>query len=594
MRYKTSCFNPTLFRQNLCRFWPLPVGVFAYYLLSVVMPFWEIKNWAPLNEAMFRDHVLASIYGDAQMASFVMVFFAALAAALMFRHIHARKDLQFYLGLPMTRTCIYVTNLVSGYLMLAVPVILNMIILGITTLVWGYGFLSLPMTGCILSAVTIFYGLAVLASVLGGQTFGAFLIYLGLNIALYLVSMTSGEIMNWLLHGWNMGSPFYDVVQKLTPAAQYLELSIWEQVEGSGIYEFREGFMIPVYALAGAVIMVLSGWLYNIRRSETTGDTVSFQVVKPICKVFVALIVGMGLALFLLSSLQREMDLDFISILIPVLIFTVVGWIAAEMVIKKSFRVVNKRECLGCGILLVALIALGLGLETGGLGYETRTPDPEQVVSVNAKNIEMTTEDALSLHRYVIEHPQELSNGTGSYAWDTLAMNYTMEDGTVFSRFYYVKAGSSVDAYLESVLSKKDYIFQSWLGDLNLEVPNGGYVYFFENYEEDEENPTAYFKKVDREMLYNQSLSSVDAAKLYGAICQDIEEGNLPPRAYADHEKYHRKLVAEVSFEIKGKVPVEAAEGISAQAVQTVFVNIDPTMENTMEALREMGYEYVG
>ena len=207
MRYKTSCFNPTLFRQNLCRFWPLPVGVFAYYLLSVVMPFWEIPDFAPVSEAIFRHRVMTSIYNDAAIASFVMVLFAALAAALLFRHIHEKKGLQFYLGLPMTRTCIYVTNLISGYLMLAVPVLLNMIILGITTLAWGYGFLSLPMTGCILSAVTIFYGLAVLASVLGGQTFGAFLIYLGLNIALYAVNMMSGAIMNWLLLGWNMGSP---------------------------------------------------------------------------------------------------------------------------------------------------------------------------------------------------------------------------------------------------------------------------------------------------------------------------------------------------------------------------------------------------
>lgn len=593
MRYKTSFFNPTLFRQNLSRFWPLPLGIFAYYFLSVVMPFWEIKNWAPMNEELFYDQVLSSIYGDSQLASFLMVFFAPLAAALLFRHIHARKDLQFYLGLPMTRTCLYVTNLISGYLMLAVPVLLNILILGVTTLVWGFGFMSLPMAGCILSALTIFYGLAVLACVLGGQTFGAFLIYVGLNLALYLLSLASGELINWLLPGWNMGSPFYDVVEKLTPAAQFLEMYSWESTVGYG-YQFREGYMLPIYALSGGIIMVLSGWLYNIRRSETTGDTVSFRVVKPICKVLVALIAGTMLTLFVMANLNTARDFSFLMILVPLLLFTVVGWIAAEMVIQKSFRVVNKRECLGCGILLLAVAALGLSLEAGGFGYVTRTPDPDKVESVTVSNIEMTTEDALSLHEYIIAHPQELSNGTGNFAWDAVSINYALSDGSTFSRFYYYKSGSSVDATLEATMSKEDYIYQSWLGDLKGELPNGGYVYFYQNYNEETGEEEHYFTKDGRALYANYPITLEDALTLYEAVCQDIRAGNLPPRAYADQDKYSLKPVAEINFEALPDVPLTIENGPTSQSYQAAFITIAPTMEHTMEALNNMGYQYIG
>ena len=592
MRYKRSFFNPTLFRQNLSRFWPLPVGVFLFYFLTVTMHYWDLPDGLPpYNKDIYYMSTMGTIYSDCQFASFVMVFFALLAAALMFRHIHTRKDTQFYLGLPMTRTCLYVTNLVSGYGMLAVPVILNVIIVGITTMTWGIGFLSLPLAGCILSALTIFYGLAVLACVLGGQTFGGVLIYTGLNLALYILSAASGEIIEWLLPGWSGGSPFYDVVQKLTPAAQYLEMYGWEPVEGAG-YQFREGWVLPVYALVGGGLLVLSGWLYNIRRSESAGDMVSFRWVKPICKVLVALIAGTAVTLLIFSNITTEQDLSLPMILVPLVIFTAVGYFAAEMVIKKSFRVINRGTCLGCGVLMAAVIVLGCCLNAGGFGYETRMPERETVVEAQVKGIEMTPEDTLALHSYVLDHQEGLTNGTGNFAWDSISIQYTLEDGSLFTRYYYVRLNSDIDAYLEDLLNKEDYVLESWLGDLGGELPNSGYIYFYQDYDEETGEEIRYFQKGDQEIYANYSITAEEAERLYEAVCLDIAEGNLPARSYADRRE-GRSPVGELSFEIIRKTDVEGSNAPMAEILETAFVTLDPTMTHTIGVLGEMGYELI-
>lgn len=41
MKYKTSCFNPGLSRDALRRFWPLPVGSFLLFFVSLVLPFYH-------------------------------------------------------------------------------------------------------------------------------------------------------------------------------------------------------------------------------------------------------------------------------------------------------------------------------------------------------------------------------------------------------------------------------------------------------------------------------------------------------------------------------------------------------------------------
>ena len=594
MRFRTSCFNPTLLQQNLRRFWPLPVGIFAYYFLSVVMPFWEIQDWTPVNEAMFSQVVQSSIYNDSQLASVAMVAFAALTAALMFRHIHARKDTQFYLGLPMTRKCLYITNLISGYLMLVVPVILNMLILGITTMIWGFGFLSLPMLGCILSAATCFYAMAVLACVLGGQTFGAFLIYVGLNCALILLAAASGEIIQWLLPGWGGSNPFYDIVTKLTPVAQYTEMHAYQPTE-SGVYAFREGWVLPVYTVAGVVLMVLGGWLYQIRKSETAGDMVSFRPVRILCKVFVSLIAGTVLTLLVMSSIHTEQDFTLITVLLPVLLFTIVGWIAAEMVIQKSFRIFNRREVLGCGILLAAIVALGLGLNAGGFGYVTRTPDAEDIKTVRVHNIEVTAEDALELHHWIIDHQEDLCNGTGSAApYSYLNIDYELRDGGAFSRSYYYIAASSIDQELERLLAKPDYVYQSWFSDLEGQEPNDGYLYFYEEYNEVTRENQRYFMRDGQEIYANISISTAEVTALYDAVCKDIAEGNLPSRYYTEYSSNEQNAIGEIYFERIEEQKVITSGTPTAETVAGCYITLDPSMTHTMNALREMGFEYIG
>ena len=41
MRYKRSCFNPTLAKHDLRRFWPLPVAIFVFFLVTMVLDYYN-------------------------------------------------------------------------------------------------------------------------------------------------------------------------------------------------------------------------------------------------------------------------------------------------------------------------------------------------------------------------------------------------------------------------------------------------------------------------------------------------------------------------------------------------------------------------
>lgn len=121
MRSKTSYFNPTLFKKNLARFWPLWSGasfigaLFPLYLLALL-----IHEGRPLLDNRLEA---TSLYYDALIYAVpaVSLVYGALCALAVWGWLYNTRSVGMYHSLPVTRKGIFVTDFLSGMSMMLLP-----------------------------------------------------------------------------------------------------------------------------------------------------------------------------------------------------------------------------------------------------------------------------------------------------------------------------------------------------------------------------------------------------------------------------------------------------------------------------------------
>lgn len=622
MRYRTSCFNPTLARHNLRRFWPLPVLIFLFFALVMGIDYhtnvadvlsgrlMDIASQMGSDRLYYKaENTLASIreaaYSFGPMVVTLQLFSALVSALLVMLHIHSRKQIQFYHGLPMKRRCIYITNVVTGGLMALVPVLLAEGIVLIMAAAFEVElFPVFQLMGITAASFIMFYAMAILSCVLAGQTFGALLIYAGINCVVVVLLSGVTEVIRYLVLGFDDYVLLEVISILLTPVATLVSAStpLYSDV-GNGIpYGFA---VLPFlgYALVAILILILSGWLYQRRRGETAGEMISFPMIRRITVVLVALMAGFGGTVLLVMSFSVSKDLSFPVIAAMVLGFLLIGWIATEMVTRKTFRVFEKKNILS-GLSLVALVLLFLtGAKLDVVGYVNRTPNMDRVVSAqlmySGVPVEVDPEDALKFHEFVLEHKEELSNSTSTHDYRTLHVDYYRADGTeLLSRTYYLKDRNEtaiMDTFLE-LMSKQEYVYRSWFrwgdGTLAPERIASTTVSSYVNYSANVERNTPYILR-DGGDYGAWNVEMEEAMLIYSAICQDIEEGNL--------ETYYGTLYGEgamaygsVEF-VAYEKPYDPSMG-SYETYKTRVscnyhnISIYPTMTYTLEALEKLGF----
>ena len=112
MKCKTSCFNPSLAKNDLRRFWPLPVCSFLVFFVSLVLPLYrhlysaisgQLGYYTVDGEALVQ---IITAYAGTQFVIQTLILAAAalVTALLLFHHLHGKKEIQFYLSLPMRRS----------------------------------------------------------------------------------------------------------------------------------------------------------------------------------------------------------------------------------------------------------------------------------------------------------------------------------------------------------------------------------------------------------------------------------------------------------------------------------------------------------
>lgn len=131
--------------------------------------------------------------------------------------------------------------------------------------------------------------------------------------------------------------------------------------------------------MVGALLLMPSAVLYKRRRLETAGDVVAIGVLRPVFRFVVALAAGLLLSELLTGLLVPGIDNMGLGgaalFALFLLLGCAIGWVAAEMLVQKSFRVFKMgRSWAGLAVLWLLLTALLFGCELDVTGFEGHVP----------------------------------------------------------------------------------------------------------------------------------------------------------------------------------------------------------------------------
>lgn len=610
MRSGTSFFNWTVFKKTICRFWPLWASYFAIWLVTL-----------PLNGLMtlrmdaqrFTEYSYTEEFAFSRLPNAasetsltLAVIFGALAAMAVFSHLYNARSANLFGSLPVKREGMFITHYLAGLAFLIVP---NAVIFLLCLLVEAAGscvclpallfWLAVSCGECFL-----FYSMAVFCAMFTGHILALPAFYAILNgLAAGVVSLV--QLVFHIFYYGYYGYELPRIVLWLTPVVQ-----LGQSVQGYSHYAYvtdsgpsdqlvlvtRGLDVVGIYAAAALALTVCAFLLYRARRLESAGDVVAIQPMKPVFKYGVAFCAGLTLGMGTIWFTSG----GEIAFVIATVIWGVIGYFAAEMLLQKSFKVFRKWK--GAVAAAAVFAALFLAVSFDFTGFETRIPDPATVDSVNVftanvvyfgdngDNIYMDVTDPEVIGLLNILHQEAVAQRDEERQTQAqvggistgLSLRYTLNEGGTLSRRYTVwlnpddvnREGTAAWA-VQQLYDNHELYWQVYgFDELESVIAQGGRL----------EN-ASYGSYDDEYGSYEQAIFyGHDASALLAAVREDFFAGRIAVRRVDDEKRwYGGGPENSLTFEAVGQ---ERSDG--SRPSWSVNIAIQDTASSTLAALEEM------
>lgn len=492
MPRKTSFCNAALLRSDIKRYWPL---LFLYVAVWVVILPMQI-----LSASRECDGVADGIMTVLQMkqhnviirsmpASVVIsLLFGCFAAMAVWSYLMSGRTVGLMHALPVTRTQAFFSHILS---VLGALTAGNVLIFLLTALCSaGFSYVDWTALGTWLLLTELmalfFFALGSLCAMVTGWLLAVPVLYGAMNVVALLLYAVISTMTQMFYFGYS-SSDIPEFITWLTPvgriwdavangSAQPIEVQFPEPIGTQSYHRFQlpaSAFSTCIiYAAVGIALLALVWWLYKKRPSETAGDAMSFRWLQPIARWSIGLCGGLGLGLFLNYVILGS---SFAGLLICQLVMGVICFFAAQMLLKKKFRIFTSRWWVETLALVLTLLAVTLCIKLDITGYQHRVPDAEDVTSVrfSASSADFTADDpaavesVISLHRAILEQYDEtgerLENRTyldteGGPTTRYVRVDYQLRNGTSLCREWRVSIvnGSDIHRLLTQLVSRTD------------------------------------------------------------------------------------------------------------------------------------------
>ncbi len=616
MKSGTSYFNWTLFKKNLTRFWPVWVLYTIIWIYAIpmncIMVVTRNMSWMGTTQLEQVKAFANGIPDLLTFGAFLAFVFGVLAAMGTFSYLYNNRMAGMMHTLPLRREGLFLTSYLSGLSMLIIP---NCLVWVLTLAAEGLcsGFVdmyTITIWWAAMSAMCLFfYSFAVFCAQFTGHLLALPAFYGILNFLVVVLTALMNMLFEQYLYGYSdISDNLEQTVFWFTPVVRLINEVNWINPNGFG-WRLLGVAELVIYAVVGLVFAGLALLVYRRRHIESAGDVVAVPVVRPVFKYGVGICAGLCIGFWVYAIFGYEAIGGLTGSL---LLWTAVGYFAAEMLLKKSFRVWKAwRGCVG---LLVLMGLFVVSLQTDLFGFGSYVPAVNRVESVyvdgygsypydGGRDFTFETEDrriiekTVALHQgFVNEHknPDVYSGGETDYI--RLRVTYTLDNGTVIRREY----GESLwqgcdleqvarDFYCDPEIAKLNYdldlIDPEKLG--NVEVSS---LWNPENQKNEYYN---FAEMIPMEQRY------AAVRKVYDAVLLDFEEGNLGRRYLFDLEEDRQLNTCTTDLYLYwedeepnghyAQNPTYAETSVVYHYTKSVAITLTPQAEHTIAVLTELG-----
>jgi ABC-2 type transport system permease protein len=596
MNSLTSCFK-TLLKNNFKRFgWLLGLEVLALFLGVILPLFYELENFSAYGYSLPLD-VLASIRNPLHiLLAFV---FPTLVSVSFFQYLHEGKATSFIHSLPLSRNRLLASQSLSAGIFFAIPLLSVAVVVALVAVISSVDISGLAQVPALLFSFFIMEMLIFAFTTAVGMFTGHAAAQAIFSLILHFLPIgLTALIFNYFeLYLWG-----------LPPSSYFMSESWMMALPAMRLFTMTGGGLSALECLAyGFTALVFLGiaWLaYNRRDLEKAGDLITFAAIKPVFKY------GFSFCVAISGYLYVHYVLDFS--IIWVVVWALLGYCVAEVLLRKSFHILDSyKGFLG---FLVVFALLQLSLVTGFFGYEQRIPDLEEVESVVISPPWVSInglKDPAALEREEWFDRDYLYNSSMVYAdmsepeniallqdlhrssmdmslqdemWNPgYYLVYRLKDGSYLVRSYRIDEATR-NRYMYQIVSTPEYRAEQALlnlkpADIDRTVVRNMFAADYYNYGE-----AMPVKAIPRQT----EIAPASAAEFLAALQQDLREA--PTSALLDSQKKYR-------IEFNHIVPREPD---SYSAGDTVFpdnydmytypINISVGFTRSLAYLEEKGY----
>ena len=556
MKSKTSCFNKTLFLKNITRFWP----VWAFYMVvlffSMPLNLYLETRYASgmyVGNSVADDKLYSLIQCvELNLSPLIVFFFAILCALAVFSYLYNARSCNMIHAFPVKRGELFFTNYLNGLLFMIVPQIIAFLMSmfvcvfrNITSVEYLFFWLMYVM-----GMTLFFYSCAVFFCMLTGHHFAGVVYYfLGNTIYVILKALIS-SITETLGYGLSVylgtGSFLTGKDISLSPIVFMVErVGIsWERDADYNIVDItmRGGNVVIAYLVVAVVLIGISMLLYKRRQLECAGDILSLYWLKPVFRWLAAFGAGTGFSILFTLIFFEDTKSAAPVLIVCSVAFSFVFFFLAEMLLRKKFRVFEKKRCIEwvvCGIVILFIL---VAIDADLFRLERRVPNADDVraVQMSAEYDIVATdpediETIRNLHQTIIDSKKEYEDyyyANGGDLMDEDSDELQLHRTTYVTLQYYLNNGKKMSRRYHIPLTK-EYLgdSDSAAGKVN-EIQSDPETYLkyliCENYQDVQFIGGEYtgYRKDGKENY--RSLSEEEAQTLFEAIKKDIEAGNYP------------------------------------------------------------------
>lgn len=628
-----SWFYPTLWKKNMTRFWPIWAVYLVCWLFTMPLLLLTELRWDSIGDAFQPGQYFASqvvrnwCTWPALLAG---VVFGILSAMAVFSYLYNNRSAGMLHALPVRREGLFLTNYLSGLSFMVLPQILVFVLTLLAEAAVGYvDALALGQWLLVQICFTLFfYSFAVFCAMFTGHILALPAFYGILNgLAAGLYWLVNG-LFSSLLFGYNGANGMAEAALWLTPVGKlgsklHTEV-VWDKGGDVAARVLLHGMGYAIlYAVLGLVLAGLALVLYRRRHLEGAGDVVTVPWVRPIFKYGVAFCAALSLGTLLYIWFGWDPAQDGVwGLLVFMLACGAVGYFVAEMLLKKSFRVL--RAWKGCVVFSAVLVVLALCVRLDVVGYERRVPDPSQVAGVELRNVYSAPDDSArnysaysedpdfvqavtELHQSIVERREDYRGQNWGARYesgvvDGLEVDRIQTEATLDFRIRYTMLPS------ERTLSREYYIPVTADDLANPDSPAARLAALLNR---TEDRVSRYFPEhLEEGRLMDVSITTWESAAgegyfsdiislpqdrrqdLLDAVKEDLAAGRLGVRYLMDDaDRLSNCYVNDLEFTFQKTAPLKGDGQPASEALSTVRVTLQATASSTMALLRELEME---